>query len=176
MFYLPPRSIVVRRGGRSRRPYTCASGPGSWLRVRTLLPERGLSGVRHFDPSLVRRGAFDVAVVPVPPLVGRGLRIALGRILPLLLAAERRDIEVVPGASHLLVAAVVDEVGSVNLVAVAEEHVGAVPFADAKVGVKTVRDGVPGYHLPSHSRLLARDVRLRRARGEHERGVTRVQM
>jgi hypothetical protein len=51
-----------------------------------------------------------------------------------------------------------------------------VPFADVEVGIKTVRDGVPGDHLPSHSRLLARDVGLRRARDKCEGGVARVEM
>src|SRR3546814_20674347 len=79
---------------------------GSWLRALVLVPEHRLSGVRHLDPLLVGRCACDIAVVPVPPLVGRGLRIALGRVLPDLLPAQRRDVEVVPGAPNLLVAAV----------------------------------------------------------------------
>src|SRR5438552_9933082 len=44
-------------------------------------------------------------VVPDPPLIRRSLGIALRRVLPLLLAPERSDVEVVPGAPHLLVAA-----------------------------------------------------------------------
>src|SRR5262245_8788917 len=76
--------------------------PDLRLRARFLVAERRLSGIRNLDPLLVGRRAFDVAVVPVPPLVGRGLRIALGRVLPDLLPAERRDVEVVPGTSHLL--------------------------------------------------------------------------
>src|ERR1700737_560420 len=60
---------------------------------------------------LGRRGVA-VCVVPVPPLVRRRLRVALRRVLPLLLAAERSDVEVAPGAPHRLVAAVVDEVGA----------------------------------------------------------------
>ena len=50
-------------------------------------------------------------------------------------------------------------------VAVAEERVVAVPLVHAEVGVEAVGDGVPG-HLPAHPRLQARDVRLRRARGD----------
>jgi hypothetical protein len=50
------------------------------------------------------RGDALVGVVVVPPAVGRRLRPALRRGLPLLLAPERRDVEVVPRASHLLVA------------------------------------------------------------------------
>src|SRR6516225_3944884 len=49
-------------------------------------------------------------VVPLPPLVRRGLRVALGRVLPFLLATERGNVEIVPRAPHLLVAAAVNEV------------------------------------------------------------------
>jgi hypothetical protein len=70
-----------------------------------LVPERRLSGVRHLDPLLVGRRACDVAVVPVPPLVGWGLRTAFGRVLPDLLPAKRRDVEVVPGATSSTTAA-----------------------------------------------------------------------
>src|SRR5215213_7980746 len=51
-------------------------------------------------PRRVRSGAGSVGVVVVPPLVWRGLGIALRRVLPLLLAAERGDVEIVPGAPH----------------------------------------------------------------------------
>src|SRR3954449_12757983 len=44
-----------------------------------------------------RSGA--VRVVVVPPLVRRGLRVAVGGVLPLLLAAEGCDIEVAPGVA-----------------------------------------------------------------------------
>src|SRR5260370_7611912 len=77
-----------------------------------LVPERRLSGVRHLVPLLIGRCVCDVAVVPVPPLVWRGLRIARGRVLPDLLPAQRRDVEVVPRAPHLLLAAGVDGGGS----------------------------------------------------------------
>src|SRR5437870_1779360 len=102
-------------------------------------------------------------VVPDPPLVRRGLGVALRRILPLLLAPERSDIEVVPGAPHLLVTAVVDEVGAEEAVAVAGERVRAVPLVHAEVGVEVARHSVPGDQLPTHPRLQALDVRLRGA-------------
>src|SRR6266513_3888402 len=102
-------------------------------------------------------------VVPDPPLVRRGLGIVLRRVLPLLLTPERSDIEVVPGVSHLLVAAVVDEVGAEQAVAVADERVRAMPLLHAEVGVELVRHGVPGDQLPTHPRLQAFDVRLRGA-------------
>ena len=114
-------------------------------------------------------------VVPVPPLVRRGLGIALGRVLPLLLAPERGDVEVAPGAPHRFVAAGVDEVRAEHLVAVTDERVRAVPLVDAEVGVEVVGHREPG-HLPAHPLLQALDVGLRRARREHERGVAGVQV
>src|SRR4029453_17042254 len=123
---------------------------------------------------LGRRGVV-VLVVPVPPLVRRGLRVALRRVLPVLLASECRDVEIVPGTAHLLVAAVVDEVGAEHLFAVADEGVRAVPLVHAEIFVEAVGDAVPG-RLPVHSCLQALDVRQRGARDERERGVARVQM
>src|SRR5438046_9641936 len=102
-------------------------------------------------------------VVPDPPLVRRGLVVALRRILPLLLAPERSDIEVGPGVSHLLVTPVVDEVGAEHAVTVADERVRAMPLVHAEVGVELVRHGVPRDQLPTHPRLQALDVRLRGA-------------
>src|SRR5439155_1045834 len=99
----------------------------------------------------------------------------LGRFLPFLLAPERSHIEVAPGAPERLVAAVVNEVGAEHAVAVADERVRAVPLVYAEVFVEVVRDGVPR-HLPPHPRLHALDVRLRRARAEHQSGVAGVQM
>jgi hypothetical protein len=58
----------------------------------------------------VRSGALPVCVVVVPPLVGRGLGIAVRRVLPLFLATERGDVEIAPRASHRLIAAAVDEI------------------------------------------------------------------
>src|SRR6266542_6820323 len=80
-------------------------------------------------------------VVPDPPLVRRGLGVALRRVLPLLLAPERSHVEVAPGAPHRLVAAAVDEVGAEHAVTVADERVRAVPLVHAEVGVEAVRQG-----------------------------------
>src|SRR5829696_1920221 len=90
-----------------------------------------------------------VLVVPAAPGVGRGLRPALGGVLPLLLAAVGGDVEEAPGRAERLVAAGVDEVRAVRLVAVAQEHVRAVPFGDVVVGVEVVAQRVPG-ELPAH--------------------------
>src|SRR5437879_6757541 len=62
-------------------------------------------------------------VVPDPPLVRRSLGVALWRVLPLLLAPERSDVEVVPCISHLIVAVVVDVVGTENDVVGPHEQV-----------------------------------------------------
>src|SRR5438105_9911216 len=114
-------------------------------------------------------------IVPDPPLVRRCLGVALRRVFPFLLAPERSDVEIVPSVPHLLIAALVDEVGAEHIVAIADERVRAVPLVHAEVFVEVVRYGVPG-HLPSHPRLHALDVRLRRARGERESGVAGIQM
>src|SRR5467141_1684848 len=93
--------------------------------LSVLFPEGGLSCVRHFDPFGVGRGAGDVTVVPVPPLVRPVLGVALRRVLPLLLTPERRHVEVAPNGAHRLVAAAVDEVGTKDAIAVADECVVA---------------------------------------------------
>src|SRR5262249_46308787 len=123
-------------------------------------------------------GSFVVAVlvVPIPPLVRRVLRIARGRVLPFLLAPERGDVEVAPGAAHLLVAAAVDEVSAEYAVAVAYERVRAMPLVHGEVLIEIVRDRVPRDEIPAHPRLDTLNVRLRPARDEGERGITRVQM
>src|SRR3954451_17250280 len=129
---------------------------------------------RRARRSCRRRRA--VGVVVVPPLVRRRLRVAVGRVLPVLLAAERGDVEVGPRAAHRLVAAVVDEVRAEDVVALADEGVRAVPLVDAEVAVEVVGDRVPGDLLPAHPRLPVADVGLRRARDEHERRVARVEV
>src|SRR5215216_1546553 len=84
-------------------------------------------------PLRARLPALAVRVVVVPPLIWRRLRVALRRVLPLLLAPERGDVEVAPRAPHLLVATAVDEVGAVDLAVVADERGGSVPLTDAEV-------------------------------------------
>src|SRR5205809_6336336 len=132
----------------------------------------GLGGAElHQAGSILIRSVWFV--VPDPPLVRLSLRVVLWRVLPLLLAPERSDVEVVPAVSHLLVAAVVDEVGSEHVIAVADERVRAMPLVHVEVLVEVVRDGVPR-HLPAHARFHTLDVLLRRARGERESGIAGV--
>src|SRR5271163_3622745 len=106
------------------------------LRFRVALSEGGFASVGHLDPLLVRRGLGFVVVVPVPPLVRLALGVTLWRVLPSLLPAERREVEVAPGGPHRLVAAVVGEVCAEHPVAIAEEHVVPVPFINAEVLVE----------------------------------------
>src|SRR5262249_19119432 len=111
------------------------------------------------DPLRIRRRLGAVVIVPVPPLVRRRLRVTLRRVLPGLLTAERRHVEIAPGGSHRLITAIVDEVSAEHSLAIVEEHVVAVPLVDAEVHIEAVRDGVPR-HLPSHPRFQTRDVGL----------------
>src|SRR3954452_4839607 len=97
---------------------------------------RGVEGVRERFASLV-------CVVVVPPHICLSLRVALGRVLPLLLAPERGEVEVAPGGAERFVAALVDEIGAENLVALTNEDIVAVPFVDAEVTVPVIGDGVP---------------------------------
>src|SRR5215472_15365439 len=76
------------------------------------LSKGGFSSVGYLDPLRVRRDLALVVVVPVPPLVRRRLRVTFWRVLPSLLTAERRDIEVAPGGPHRLIAAAIDELGA----------------------------------------------------------------
>src|SRR5688572_17300307 len=111
-----------------------------------------------------------VLVVPAAPGVGRGLRPVLRGVLPLLLAAVRGDVEEAPGRPERLVAAGVDEVRAVDLVAVAQEHVRSVPLGDVVVGVEVVAQRVPG-ELPAHLLAEALEVLLLTAAHGDEAGV-----
>ena len=90
-------------------------------------------GSHRLAPSPVRRGLGRVLVVPIPPLVRRGLRVAFRLVLPGILASERRRIEVAPGAPHCFVAAAVDEVGAKDPVAVAKEQLLPSAFVIASI-------------------------------------------
>src|SRR5829696_10343397 len=90
----PSHERTVRRGP---RPGTSRSGP---LQARSSL---GCLG------SQCRGGL--VLVVAAPPFVTRGLRVALSRVLPILLAAERGEVEEGPDGSERLYAASGREVG-----------------------------------------------------------------
>src|SRR5918997_1935456 len=116
-----------------------------------------------------------VLVVPAAPGVGRGLRPALGGVLPLLLAAVWGDVEEAPGRPERLVTTGVDEVRAVDLLAVAQEHVRAVPLRDVVVGVELVAQRVPR-ELPAHVLAEALQVLLLAAADGDEAGVALAQV
>jgi hypothetical protein len=111
-----------------------------------------------------------------PTFVWLRLRIALGRVLPKLLTAKSRHIEIAPGRTHRLIAAPVDEISAEDPFAVLNEGVMAVPLIDAKIDIEAVSDRVPGDPLPPHARLQARNVPLRRAGRVNQRDVARVEV
>src|SRR5207248_352805 len=115
-------------------------------------------------------------LVPDSPRVRGSVRITGRGVFPLFLAPERGNVEIVPSAAHLFIAAIVDDVGAKHTVAVADECIRAMPFIHAEVLVEFVRYGVPRNELPAHPRLQAFDVLLRRSRCEHESGIARVEM
>src|SRR5580704_18274481 len=88
--------IISRRSGRPSlaRFLLCVAPSGGSLRVGY-----------YVDPLGVRRGLGVIVVVPVPPLVRCSLGITLWRVLPSLLSAERREVEIAPDAPHRFVAA-----------------------------------------------------------------------
>src|SRR5258708_22680920 len=97
---------VARRGQRERSP-----GVAVFARSR---PRRRLArsntALQLLDPPLGRLGVA-VFVVPAPPLGDRGLRVAVRRVLPLLLSPERGHVKHSPEVDNYLVAAVVHEAG-----------------------------------------------------------------
>src|SRR4051794_11487071 len=105
---------LIRGGASGVRAMPGRAGAARRRRRRTAAPP---------PPAHRRRGrrslagSFAVGVVVVPPLVRRGLRPALGRVLPRLLASERGDVEERPCGAQVLGTAGVDEVGAVDLVA-----------------------------------------------------------
>src|SRR5215831_16940921 len=100
----------------AQRTYTSAARTSSVQIVREILAcffffllpsqSRPLRVGDDVDPLRVGCSLGVVIVVPVPPLVRRSLRKALGRILPCFLAAERREDEVAPDGTHRFVAAI----------------------------------------------------------------------
>ena len=109
-------------------------------------------------PSAAQGARRSVRVVILQPPAGWRLRVALRRVLPLLLAPERRHVEVAPGASQRLVAACIHEIGAEDLIALIYEHVVAMPLVDSEVGVEIIGDLVPGDVIPAVPLLQALDL------------------
>src|SRR4051794_37669453 len=95
-----PRPAFRRRGRRRSPLLPCRAARVRLVRGDLLVEAPG----PRVDVGLV-------LVVAAPPRVRRALRVALGRVLPLLLATERRDVHVAPRAAEVFVAPIVDEVG-----------------------------------------------------------------
>src|SRR5262245_43013307 len=89
--------------------------------TRTVSGHRQAQRLRRPPATGTGSLALVVVLVVVPPPVGRRLGIAGRRVLPLLLASQRGDVEVAPGAAHVLIAAGVDEVGPEDAIALADE-------------------------------------------------------
>src|SRR5215218_10250626 len=113
-----PRGAADARRARPGPPPRCRDRParaGAPPRARRPHVRVGSRAARSaLRGGCVRKGMLEgagivVLVMEVPPCVRLALRIALGRVLPLLLAAERGDVEVGPGGAQGLVAALVDE-------------------------------------------------------------------
>jgi hypothetical protein len=85
---MPGRANAVAGAGRLARMRRTLARP---RKVRCGSPDNGGRRLR----------GLAVCVVVVPPPVRWGLRIALRRVLPFLLAAERRDVQVTPGRGIL---------------------------------------------------------------------------
>src|SRR5213075_620276 len=85
---------------------------GGAARSRCIVASCGCAAPADLFEDLGRGFVVAVLVVPPPPLVRLRLRVAFRRVLPLLLAPQRSDVEVVPSVPHLLVTAVVDEVSA----------------------------------------------------------------
>ena len=94
--------IQAYRGCRPcpRQPWGGVLGRGGRRRERS---RRSIPGIRR------------VFVVAVPPSVRRCLRVAVGRIFPVLLAAERRQVHIAPRAPERFVATQVEKVGPIDL-------------------------------------------------------------
>lgn len=82
----------------------------------------------------------------------------LWRVLPGLLTAERRDVEIAPNGPHGLVSATVDEIGAELFVAIPEEYVVTTPLIDAEIFVEVIRHGVQGDSFTTHPCLETLDV------------------
>src|SRR5688500_5613303 len=124
-------------------------------------------------PSIIAVRLGVTGVVPDPPLVRRSLWIALGRVFPLFLSAERGEVEIVPGVAHLLIAAVLHEVRAEHAIVIADERVRAMPLSHAEIGIERVRQRVPGL-FPTHARFHACDFGTRRTRHAAQRRVAPV--
>src|ERR1700716_3214701 len=132
---------------------------------------RYLEALRCTHLPLAAGGGILVLVVAAPPLIRRGLRPALRRILPVFLPAERRQVQEGPGATERLDASPGSEVGAIDVVAIAEEDAETEGLAcvarDTEVDVEVAAGGGEPRHGPAHALLVTLNVRQWSAR--HQR-------
>ena len=100
-FFLLTLAFDLQRGGRMRvaceHPRRVVAGN---LHRRVIaVPARDHAAQRGVSQAVRSPGRRSVFVVVTPPPVRRCLRVALRRVLPLLLAPERGYIEVAPGSA-----------------------------------------------------------------------------
>src|SRR5919201_6819733 len=143
---------------------------------------------RQFQQTL--RSFLDVfvLVVAAPPLVRLALRVSGGRVLPLLLSAERCQVEEGPHAAKRLDAAGRREVRAKNAVAVTEEDAEAERFAvlvcirlrrlrrDPEVDVEVAVERREPWDRPTQALPVRGDLCERGAGHECKRRVPGVQV
>src|SRR5690606_34757390 len=114
-------------------------------------------------------------VVPVPPLIGRRLWIAFRRVFPVFLPTQWGNVQVIPGAAHLFIAAIIEKIGSEYLAAISIKDISAVPFIHTEISIEAVCDGEP-WDIPAHACFQADNVGLGRARQEYKGGIASIEM
>jgi len=121
-----------------------------------------------------------ILVVTAPPSVRHSLWPTGGRILPVLLTAERGEVKERPNASERLNAAVGRKVGAINRVAILEKDAEAERLAfvgcDTEVHVEVAFGRGDPWDAPSHPLPVLLDIRQRRAGHQAKGGIPRVQM
>ena len=134
--------------GFSARP----KGAGRTLFLSANSKPRSASRARSAGASRWRCERL-VLVLPAPPLIRRLLRAAGRRVLPLLLAAEGRQVEEGPDAAERLDPAAAGLVGQVGVVAVAQEALQTEVLRRAARLLEGERARVPG-EAPPHPLLV----------------------
>jgi hypothetical protein len=136
-----------------------------------------LGPIIRVDAPAGRRRRIIELVVPAEPERPRRLRPALGQVLIVALPPVGRQGPQAPEAADPLDhRPVLQEVGAVDVVAVAQEDVEAEPLVDPEVSREALTaDRVPGHVSPTHAFGVAAEVRLRCRRCHREGDVASMQ-